>query len=112
VRLYDTLSFFSERSRSTSSPRSGSVPQAAPPGQMYAHLKYLSRFIYQLHEIFNKYIISIKINPLKKRNNEIIIKYLPDSTVIKDEPLVVRLVGVSMNVSYDVKQMSKIAQYC
>jgi hypothetical protein len=51
----DGLSFiFSERSRSTSSPRSRSVPQAARPGQTYGHLKYLSRFIYQLHEIFNE----------------------------------------------------------
>jgi hypothetical protein len=45
--------------------------------------KYLSRFIYQLHEIFNYYIIPIKIKPLKKRSNEIIIQYL---TVVKDEP--------------------------
>jgi hypothetical protein len=35
-RAFETvkISFFSERSRSTSSPRSRSVPQAARPGQM------------------------------------------------------------------------------
>jgi hypothetical protein len=46
------------------------------------------------------------------RNNEIIIQYLTDSTVFKDEPSVVGLMGVSMDVRSDVKQMSKIAQDC
>jgi hypothetical protein len=50
------------------------------------------------------------IKPLKNRNKEIIIQYLTDSSVLKDEPPVVRLVGVSMDVRLDVKQMSKIAQ--
>jgi hypothetical protein len=39
---------------------------------------------------FTKYLINkfipIKIKPLKKRNNEIIIQYLTDPTVTKDEP--------------------------
>jgi hypothetical protein len=41
-----------------------------------------------------------------------IIQYLTDSTVVKDEPPVVGLVGGSMDVRSDVKQMSKIAQDC
>jgi hypothetical protein len=53
---------------------------------------------------------NIKIKPLKKRNNEIIIQYLTDPTVTKDEPPAVRFVGVSTDVRSDVKQMSKIAQ--
>jgi hypothetical protein len=53
------------------------------------------------------------IKSLKKQNNEIIIQYLTDSTVIKDEPPVVGVVtAVSMDVRSDVKQMSKIAQDC
>jgi hypothetical protein len=38
------------------------------------------------------------IKSLKKQNNEIIIQYLTDSTVIKDEPPVV---GVVTAVSFD-----------
>jgi glycine/serine hydroxymethyltransferase len=52
------------------------------------------------------------MKPLKKRNNEIVIQYLTDSTVVKDEPPLVGLVGVSVYVRSDVKQMSKIAQDC
>jgi hypothetical protein len=52
---------------------------------------------------------NIKIKPLKKRNNEIIIQYLTDPSVTKDVPAV-RFVGVSTDVRSDVKQMSKIAQ--
>jgi hypothetical protein len=48
------------------------------------------------------------IKPLKKRNNEIIIQ--SDLTVVKDEPPVVGLVGGSMDIRSDIKQMSKIAQ--
>jgi hypothetical protein len=50
------------------------------------------------------------IKPLKKRNNEIIIQSLTDLTVVKDEPPVVGLVGGSMDIRSDIKQMSKIAQ--
>jgi hypothetical protein len=66
-------------------------------------------------QFFWKKLFVIKIKPLKKRNNEIIIQYLMDSidsTVIKDEPPFVRLVGVSMDVRSDVNQMSKKAQDC
>jgi hypothetical protein len=52
----------------------------------------MSRFIYQLHEIFNNQIIPVKIKPLKKLNNEIIIQYLTDAIVIFNESFVV---GVS-----------------
>jgi hypothetical protein len=43
------------------------------------------------------------IKSLKKRNNKIIIQYLTDLTVTKDEPPAVGLVGVSMDVKSDVK---------
>jgi hypothetical protein len=50
--------------------------------------------------------------PLKNRNNEIIMQYLTDSTVVKDESPLVGLVGVSTDDRSDVKQMTKIGQDC
>jgi hypothetical protein len=49
--------------------------------------------------------------PLKNRNNEIIVQYLTNSTVIKDEPPVMRLVGVS-NCPWMSDQLSNKCQKC